>query len=412
MKYPICLFEDDKYRNFLPLTYFKPIYDLRCGVLTLSEKANKYFGNENKILHTREYLENYLRDEYKNSMINKFDFDKILFINGRLLLSKEIAELLTVDDEDVLFFNNNEIAAARLSKKNTTALLENNKDTINDFSHLNCKSTEIDAYLFEYPWHMIQKNGSEIINDIKLINPLRQKLQAPGIHLINENNIYIPEAVNIKPNVVLDASEGPIFIDEGVTIYPNTYIVGPAYIGNKSLVKSNTQIYKDTSIGPVCKVGGEIENSIIHSYSNKQHEGFLGHAYLGSWINIGASTNNSDLKNDYSNIKMIVDGKEINTGTNFMGLIMGDHSKCAINTMFNTGTVIGVSCNIYGSDFPPKFVPSFSWGGSGGLKEYHLRKAIEVAKIVKSRRNITMNISDLELFKTIFELTKTERKDF
>ncbi|MDZ7763050.1 MAG: hypothetical protein U5K00_01300 [Melioribacteraceae bacterium] len=182
---------------------------------------------------------------------------------------------------------------------------------------------------------------------------------------------------------VLDASEGPIFIDDDAQIFPNSYIVGPVYIGKKSLVKANTQIYHDTTIGPVCKVGGEIENSIIHSYSNKQHEGFLGHAYLGSWINIGASSNNSDLKNDYGKIKVLLNGNEIDTGLQFVGLIMGDHSKCAINSAFNTGTIVGVSCNIYGAGFPDRYIPSFSWGGSEGFREYHLRKAVEVAKIVQ-----------------------------
>ncbi len=410
MKYPICLFEDNKYSNFLPLTYFRPVYDLRCGILTLREKVLRLLQPGKLILHTRKYLNNFIREENKNHVVNNFVDDKIWFINGRLKLSVDLVEIFSHAKTDELFLSKNEIAAALLSQKSIQILLKNNKDILTDFSDLDCKQTEIDAYLYEYPWHLIQNNGEEIVNDIELISPQFNKVEYPGVHLLNKVNIYIGENVLIKPNVVLDASEGPIYIDDAVTIFPNTYIVGPSYIGKKSIVKANSQIYNDTTIGPVCKVGGEIENSIIHSYSNKQHEGFLGHAYLGSWINIGASSNNSDLKNDYSKIKVMLNGQEVDTGTNFMGLIMGDHSKCAINTAFNTGTIIGVSCNIYGSGFPPKYIPSFSWGGADGFREYHLRKAIEVAKIVKSRRNITMSVNDLELFKSVFDLTQNERK--
>ncbi|RJP56398.1 MAG: glucose-1-phosphate thymidylyltransferase [Ignavibacteriales bacterium] len=409
MNTTICIFEDAKFKNFLPLTYFRPVYDLRCGVLTIAEKIEKYSQTSNIILHSRKYLANYLREEKKAYKINSFDASHILFINGRLLPSADIFEILISQDEDEVFINNNDIIAARLSNENISLLIENNKDFLSDFSKLKCRQTEIDAYLFEYPWHLIQKNGEEIINDIALISIKKNENDFSGVHFIKEENIFIGENVTIKPNVVLDASEGPIYIDDEVTIFPNTYIVGPSYIGKRSIVKANSQIYHNTTIGPVCKVGGEIENSIIHSYSNKQHEGFLGHAYLGSWINIGASSNNSDLKNDYSRIKVMLNGHEVDTGTNFMGLIMGDHSKCAINTAFNTGTVIGVSCNIYGSGFPPKYIPSFSWGGADGFREYHLRKAIEVAKIVKSRRNITMSVNDLELFKSVFDLTQSER---
>lgn len=405
----ICIFEDEKYRNFLPLTYVRPVYDLRCGIFTIREKIQKYYSVDKVILHTRKYLENLLKEENKGYDVNKYDHDKILFINGRLLPTSELMQQINIDGKDEVFVSNGQIVAAVLSKHLIQELLNNSKDDILSFEKLDCTRTEIDAYLFEYPWHLIQKNDEEIKNDIVLINPSRTGEKFDGVHFINTKDIFIEENVVIKPNVTLDASDGPIFIDKGVKILSNTYIAGPVYIGEKTFVKANTQIYHGTSIGPVCKVGGEIENSIIHSYSNKQHEGFLGHAYLGSWVNIGASSNNSDLKNDYGNIKVIIDGKEVNTESQFFGLIMGDHSKCAINTMFNTGTVVGISSNIFGSGFPPKYIPSFSWGGNESMTEYNLRKAIEVAKIVKSRRNISMTTADLEVFKKVFELTQEER---
>jgi UDP-N-acetylglucosamine diphosphorylase/glucosamine-1-phosphate N-acetyltransferase len=209
---------------------------------------------------------------------------------------------------------------------------------------------------------------------------------------------------------VLDAENGPIYIGKNVKILPNAVIEGPAYVGDGSLIKVSAKIYENTSIGPVCKVGGEVEASIIHAFSNKQHEGFIGHSYLGTWVNIGADTNNSDLKNDYGNVKVYVDGELIDSGSMFVGLIMGDHSKSGINLMFNTGTVVGVSCNIYGSGLPPKFVPSFSWGGAqDGFVTYRIDKAIEVARRVMARRNVQLTEIDEKLFRKIFELTEEER---
>lgn len=412
MAIPICIFEDDKYRNFLPLTYLRPVYDLRCGVLTIREKIQKYYPQNNIILHTRNYLENFLKEENKGYEVNKFDFDKILFINGRLLPSADLVGKISPEGKDQIYISEGKVVAARLSADLIKELVKNNPDVFSSFVKLDCEVTKVEADFVEYPWHLIQNNGEEIENDLKLINPINAGIKFNGVHFINDANIFIEKNVLIKPNVTLDASEGPIYIVEGTKVLSNTYIAGPVYIGKKSFVKANTQIYHDTSIGPVSKVGGEIEKSIIHSYSNKQHEGFLGHAYLGSWVNIGASSNNSDLKNDYGNIKVIIDGREINTESQFFGLIMGDHSKCAINTMFNTGTVVGISSNIFGSGFPPRYIPSFSWGGNDKLIEYQIRKAVEVAKTVKARRNINMTTADLEVFKKVFEMTKDERKDF
>jgi UDP-N-acetylglucosamine diphosphorylase/glucosamine-1-phosphate N-acetyltransferase len=203
----------------------------------------------------------------------------------------------------------------------------------------------------------------------------------------------------------LDASKGPIYIGKNAHIMSHAVVQGPSFIGEGSIIKMHAAIYHNTSIGEVCKVGGEVEESIIHSYSNKQHEGFLGHAYLGSWVNIGASTNNSDLKNNYANVDVYINGKHIDSGSQFVGLIMGDHSKTAINTMFNTGTVVGVSCNIFGAGFPAKYIPSFTWGGSDFLRTYHITKSLEVAKIVMKRRGIELSETEEKLLESVFTFT-------
>jgi UDP-N-acetylglucosamine diphosphorylase/glucosamine-1-phosphate N-acetyltransferase len=186
-------------------------------------------------------------------------------------------------------------------------------------------------------------------------------------------------------------------------------IQGPAFIGKGSVVKAHSSIYHDTSIGEVCKVGGEIEATIIHSYTNKQHDGFLGHSYIGSWVNLGASTNNSDLKNNYSSVSVLIKGKNVDTKSQFVGLIMGDHSKTAINTMFNTGTIVGVSSNIFGSGFPPRYIPSFSWGGSDFIRNYDIEKCLEVARVVLGRRKIQLTQAEEELLRDVYEMTKHEK---
>ncbi len=230
-----------------------------------------------------------------------------------------------------------------------------------------------------------------------------------GVYLMSSDNIWIADSARIDPGVVIDAQNGPVYIDENAHIFPQATIIGPAYIGRNCHIKIGAKIYEGTSLGEECKVGGEVKSSIIHSFSNKQHDGFLGHAYLGQWVNLGADTNNSNLKNNYGAVRVHVNGKEIDSGSTFVGLTMGDHSKCAINTMFNTGTVAGIMCNIYGADFPPKWIPSFSWGGSGGFTEHDVDRALTVARKVMERRGVTLGQAEEKLIREVFKKTKGER---
>ena len=254
-------------------------------------------------------------------------------------------------------------------------------------------------------------NGKEIQIDFGIYTKGKSSANKkyPGVNFVNKKNIFIGKDVDIKPGVVLDASTGPIFIEKKSTIFPNAVIQGPVYIGESSKIKSCATIYPNVSIGKVCKIGGEVEDTIIHPFSNKQHSGFLGHSYLGSWINLGADTNNSDLQNNYGTIKVQVNGRHIDSGKQFVGLMMGDHSKTAINTMFNTGTVVGFSSNVFGAGFPPKYIPSFGWGGAESMKEYKLAKAIETTKAVFARRDKNFSTDDEKLFEYIFNLTKEDR---
>lgn len=413
MKQVICIFEDEGYENLLPLVYLRPTYDLLCGILTLREKISRCFPKSEIILHTRNYLADFVKEKNPNSAVNEFDAESITFINGRLLINDSIAATIKKLKDNSLLLCNKNIAAAKLSK-NRYAKIFSTDGKINFEQLADVAEIHSDAKFINYPWDLVNNNGSEIENDFALLAKTSKKnpKKFKAVEIINKKNVFIGKRVKIDPYVVLDASNGPIYIGNDARIMSHASIEGPAYIGEGTVVKMHASVYHNTSIGKVCKVGGEIENSIIHSHSNKQHEGFLGHSYLGSWVNIGASTNNSDLKNNYGIVEVLINNKPVNSGSQFVGLFMGDHSKTGINTMFNTGTVAGVSCNIFGNGFPPKFIPSFSWCGSGSLKEYDLQKALETAQTVMKRRNVEKTNTEKELLKTVFELTRNERQTF
>lgn len=409
----ICLFEDSTYSQLLPLVYSRPTYDLRCGILTLREKVQHYFPQTPISLHCREYLSELVRQQNPNLSVNEIKGKSCLFINGRVIVNAELAEQITTD-VDTLFVKGEAIVAARVSGSKLELLKNKLNDlfTFSDFHDLFKK--EVDADFINYPWDLVANNGKQIVSDFNLLtsgisgSKIKGKVY-PGAHLVNEENIFIDEGAKVKPGVVLDAESGPIYIGKNAKIFPNAVIEGPAFIGSNTAIKIGAKIYENTSIGEVCKVGGEVEESIIHSFANKQHDGFLGHSYLGMWTNIGAATNNSDLNNNYGNVKVHINGELVDSGLMFVGLVMGDHSKCAINTMFNTGTVAGVSSTIFGVGFPQKYIPSFSFGGSESITANNIDKAVEVAKRVTSRRNVIFTATDEKVLRKIFEMTKEER---
>ncbi|MFA5103847.1 MAG: putative sugar nucleotidyl transferase [Candidatus Margulisiibacteriota bacterium] len=374
----IRYFHDEKCKDLLPLTYLKEPQELRCGILTLAEKTQYAL---------------------KDSKLGK---NRIVFVNSRLLINEDVKKELKNKAHSFVLVNNGVIVLA---------VLKNDGNISHEqIEELCAEKITVKSCLIEYPWDLIYKNGDEIANDLRIshvrvgFKPLpalpagRQAARhgAPAkrhgnISFINPKNIFTSKTAKIYPGVVIDAEAGPVVVDAGATIMANSVITGPVYIGKGTVIKALSKIYGSTSIGPMCKIGGEVESTIFQGYSNKQHEGFIGHSFIGEWVNLGAGTNNSDLKNNYTNVKIIVNGKEINTGKLFMGAIIGDHTKTGINTMINTGTVIGISCNLFMSGYLPRHIPSFSWGGSGGLKEYTIEKAVETAKAAMKRRDLEMN---------------------
>ncbi len=394
----VVIFEDKKVENLFPLTYLRPVFELKSGIFSLLKKVQKAISFEVTHFWVREELAELVREKYPNIKVNEFVQGETFFLNAKVLVDELNFE---IGKEEFRTDSEGELICAYSD-------LQSEISKVEELQQLQEKDLEFK--LVNYPWDLISHNANEIEREAKEfpLGEVQSKLY-PNVSLVEEEKIFIGKNCVVKPGVVLDATHGAIVIDEGVEIFPNSVIEGPCYIGKKSKIKSGAKIYEGTSIGEVCKVGGEVEEAIIHGYSNKQHDGFLGHSYLAEWVNLGADTNTSDLKNDYGNVKVQVNGRNIDSGSQFVGLTMGDHSKSAINTQFNTGTVVGISSNIFGANFPPKFIPSFAWGGSEKLVEHQLTKALKTAKIVMSRRKVEMSEAYEKLFTGTFESTSDLR---
>lgn len=409
----ICIFEDEKASQLYPLTLTRPVFDLRCGFTTLKEKILRHFPLAAVSLHCREYLQEVIREQNPDQRVNERDAEECLFINGRLLAKAQFLQSLDTERE-CIYWQEGHVVAAMLRGDNLRKVNLEQPVLFNLKNWRHIERVETQATLICYPWELVNRNAQEIAADFAALG--RGGKSSGTVHesavLLNAQGIYLGAGSQIRPGVVLDAEDGPIYIGNNTTIMANAVIEGPAFIGDQSMIKVGAKIYAGTSIGEVCKVGGELEECIVHSHSNKQHEGFLGHAYLGQWVNLGADTNNSDLKNNYGSVKVHINGELVDSGETFVGLFVGDHSKAGINTMFNTGTVVGVMSNVFGQGFPPKFVPSFAWGGSERLVTHEIEKALDTARRVMARRNAEMTQAGARLFREIYRLTDGERAGF
>lgn len=410
MSYKLYLIEDDSAENLNPLALSRPVFDLRIGLYSLLERWNRKSKTPPAGFVVRPWLAAITGHRWQGSTVNEIAGGDTLLVNARLVADAASAEkILALPEDTRLRDQAGAIIAARCNLdagQVTTGLLAT-------ISKRKLRDETIEAPLIVFPWDLIQANARLLAVDAEESGTLGiiAGVVADGTHLVNRERIGIASGAVIKPGVTMDASGGPIIIAENAEVMANAALEGPLYLGPNSKIKMGAKIYGGTSIGPVCKIGGEVEGSIIHGYSNKQHEGFLGHAYIGEWCNLGADTNNSDLKNNYSPVDVIINGKKIETGQLFVGLIMGDHSKSGINVMFNTGTVVGFSCNVFGPGYLPKYIPSFTWlDNTAGPVPYKIEKAIEVAERVMERRKITFAPVDRKLFEDISKQTQSEHQ--
>ncbi len=382
----VVLFEDRGVKNFYPLLYSRPFMDLFYGTERVFERAKRELGYENEYVFLyRRYLKELFGEKYPI-----YDGGEAIFLNTRVKEWSKVKDIVRNISPGELYLTR---------EKEWLAFIYSGEVKIDDLLHAFIpvtfsKKIETDVELWHYPWEILHENKEILKREIEKNFP------------INSERLFIDKNVDVGRNVVLDTSMGPIVIREGVRIMHNSVLLGPLYIGENSLIKPLSYI-SGSSIGRVCKMGGEVSEVIVQGYSNKQHHGFLGNIYMGEWVNIGSGVDNSNLKNTYSHVRIKLGSEDIDTGLTFLGGVIGDHTKVAIGMRLNTGTVIGFSANLFYDGLPPKFIPSFSWGVN---EVFNVEKAIEVAQRMMMRRGVKLEESHKDLFHKIFELSKWERK--
>ena len=382
------------WENLLPLTFTRPISELRVGILTIKEKWDKLLNTKCSYL-----TEGYLQEKYQQvSETNN------MYINASVIPNKRLIEEISKLKSGQILVKDNILISVCTDDKFTKI----EDSTFNNFERI---STNNIFSEINFPYDIFQKNGIEIENDYYIITKGRKSAPISRTNGFIGKNIFIEEGASIE-FATINAKDSFVYIAKNAVIMEGVNIRGSFALGENSVVKMGTKIYGPTTIGHSSKVGGEINNSVIFGNSNKGHEGYLGNSVLGEWCNLGADTNNSNLKNNYAEVKIwnYTSERFAKTGLQFCGLIMGDHSKCGINTMFNTGTVVGVNANIYGAGFPRNFIPSFSWGGALGFKEYQINKAFEVNEVVMARRNLEFDKKEKSILMKIFDITKKYRR--
>ena len=416
MDRPVVIFEDDCFGKFYPLTLTRPVYDLRCGIFSLAEKVGRRLkavgGASGLHFHGRADLLSSAHATVASYAGLVRGHDVVTFVNARLIVREELLSAIDLD------WAGKYVASGVTAIANVPGPVAAGFDKylgrpIEEESFAALPTRESAALVADYPWDLVNRNGEEIRRDFGLLDEgtVRPAL-FPGAHFINESDVKVAGDVSISPGAVIDASGGPVNIGKGARIMANATLTGPVHVGTRSVIRAGASICPGTSIGPVSKIGGEVAQSIVQGYSNKQHGGFLGHSYLGEWVNIGAGTNTSDMKNNYSTVRVPFPGRVVDSGEMFVGLLMGDHSKSGIGTIFNSGTSVGVCCNVFGAGYPPKGIPSFVWGCGSEFAEHKFESAVETARRVMERRGIELSEHCEDLLKALFEKTRQERSEF
>ena len=409
----VCLFEDEKYDLLYPLTLTRAAFELRCGSMTLVERIRRLYPGFEVSFFLRDHIAPVLRERLGDVAVNSLEDlsrDDAVMVNGRWLPEQG---RLPLEEDEVIAMCKGEIVYISVKRETIRRNLSDSlqKTVENLRSELSVK--EVDARMVHYPWDLVRYNHELLKEDFEAYWSKRKGVEdlGEGVAVVGDKSmLHVNRDASIHPFVVLDTSTGPIMVDEGARIYPFSRVEGPCYIGRDTwIVRGN--IREETSIGPVCRVGGEVEASIIQGYSNKYHTGFLGHAYVGEWVNIGALTTNSDLKNDYSAVDVYVKGRLMDTGDLKVGSFIGDHTKFGIGCLLNTGTMVGVACVLLGGEVLPKYIPSFCWYADGRLRRgAGFRRTVEAEKRVMSRRSVVMSESHVKMLEKIYQDTREERE--
>jgi len=371
------------------------VADIRIGIMTIREKWEFFLKKKTSTL-----TEDYLRQKYP--IIEEEDN---LMINGSVLPNKELVKEIQSLKINEALVQGDVIVAMRVPNIESDSKDDDSSDEINEIA------TEVDFLKVSNTWNIFERNGRAIIEDYKLLTAKRKSGKISDSNRLIGKDIFLEEGARVE-GAFLNSETGPIYIGKDAEVMEGAMIRGPFSLGEGSVVKMGAKIYGPTTIGPYCKVGGEINNSVFFGYSNKAHDGFMGNSVVGEWCNLGADTNTSNLKNSYEEVKLwnFADRTFVETGLQFVGLIMGDHSKCGINTMFNTGTVIGVGTNIFGSGYQRNYIPGFLWGGTAGFRPYEFSKFLRTTRKVYQRRDIQLTDEDEDILFTVYQMIKEHER--
>lgn len=405
----LVIFEDDQFERFLPLAWVRGVFDLKTGATTLAEKIARSSGVYIAALLTREYLAPTVRRRYPAAAINDLSAiggEEVLFVNARVCGAG-----WTPPEQRVALWRGDRLAAWR-----TTA----DVSAVRDYAGLAAAARGADradfsGKWFDYIWDVMLSNPEQITADFDAAgrSGVEGKLHESAVVFGPRERLYVGPKTEVHPFVCIDTREGPVTIEAGCEIHPFTRIEGPCYVGPGSILLG-AKVREGCSIGPMCRVGGEVEESIIHGHSNKYHDGFLGHAYVGEWVNLGALTTNSDLKNDYTNVSVMMGGRSVDTGSTKVGSFIADHVKTSIGTLLNTGTIVGTMAVLVATGAPlPKYITPFAWFLNGVVtKGFGLGQLLKTARIAMSRRKVEMTDEDEQLLRHVYELTKEERSAY
>ncbi len=387
------LFDDETRESLKPLTYIRPVCDIRVGILTIREKWEKYLGEK-----TSTITEDYLSVKYPTE-----ESEAMMLINGSICPTESLVKQVKALKTGQTLMSEENVIIAMYKTKEEFLAEEDNSETI---------ESKEEFIRIVNPWDIFVMNDRAIREDFALITKGRKSAKLSDTNkVLGAENVFVEEGAVVEC-ATLNAKEGPIYIGKDAEIMENSVVRGPFAMCEHAVLKLSAKIYGATTLGPYAKVGGELANVVIFGYSNKAHDGFIGNSVIAEWCNIGADTNASNLKNTYEEVRLwsIEKGTFVPTGQTFCGTIMGDHSKCGINTMFNTGTVVGVSANIYGHGYQRNYLPSFVWGGNSGLKTFEPEKAIEVAERMYERRGMKMSDDDKRILLYVYRSTLKNKK--
>lgn len=401
----VIFFEDTKVTELKPLVNLKPVYGLSTGFRTLKEKLeHSTRGLVKPAFHLRRYLAPFFAEQYPECIINRITDRDVLLVNGRLVCDEAAARMIIEGafEPGRAYMQGSDLLFARV----TAALITDADDLMPDLFDTARLAAELSTEqttgfrIICNLWDMIAFHPDELLRDAETLElgHLEGNVHS-SVALVNPSNIYVAPGALVRAGAVLDGDEGFVAVGAGAVVDPQSVLMQNVFIAPRARVKTGAKIYSNVAVGRESKIGGEVEDSLIEPFANKQHDGFLGHSYISSWCNLGAGTNTSDLKNNYSQIRLLLNGRERSTCLQFLGLLMGEHCKCSINSMFNSGTVVGTGANIFGTGFPLKEVPSFSWGGSGGFEPYEVEKAVETARKVMERRQVVMSSAYESMFR-------------